>query len=155
MAFSPDKEVRVLAVASIGGHWEQLMVLKDLLEGYDSTFITTDQGLITANAISKSDIILDCNRDTPLRIIRSIARAGYVVVKRRPHVIISTGALPGLLCLAFGRLLGARTIWLDSIANAEKLSMCGFVAKYFSHHCLTQWEHLAQSPRVKYYGSVL
>jgi hypothetical protein len=131
------------------------MVLKDLLEGFDSTFITTDQGLITANSILKSNIILDCNRDTPLRLIRSIAGAGYVVVRSRPHVIISTGALPGLLCLAFGRLLGARTIWLDSIANAEKLSMCGVVAQYLSHHCITQWEHLTQLPRVKYYGSVL
>lgn len=131
------------------------MILKDLLEEYDSTFVTTDQGLIQANYIAKSSIIFDCNRDTPLRIIRSIAGAGYVVAKSRPHVIISTGALPGLLCLAFGRLFGAKTIWLDSIANAERLSMCGSIARYLSHYCITQWEHLSHIPRVKYYGSVL
>ena len=33
---------KVLAVASGGGHWEQLMLLRDTLDNYDVRFATTD-----------------------------------------------------------------------------------------------------------------
>ena len=36
-----------------------------------------------------------------------------------------TGAAPGYFAIRIGKLLGARTLWIDSIANAEELSMGG------------------------------
>ncbi len=43
-----------------------------------------------------------------------------LVLKLRPDVVISTGAAPGLLALAAAKwLTGARTIWIDSLANAD------------------------------------
>jgi UDP-N-acetylglucosamine:LPS N-acetylglucosamine transferase len=155
MTPTSDKKIRVLAVASVGGHWEQLMLLHDLLDSYDVTYATTEPGLISLNAIAKSYIVSDCNRNTPFELVKSLTQAIMVVIKVKPQVVISTGALPGLLCLIFGRVLGARTIWLDSVANAEKLSMCGNIARYISTVCVTQWKHLAVIPRVRYFGSIL
>jgi len=37
-------------------------------------------------------------------------------------VIVSTGAAPGYFAIVLGRLFGARTIWIDSMANIENLS---------------------------------
>ena len=70
-------------------------------------------------------------------------------------VVISTGAAPGLLCLPAARLIGARTLWIDSIANGERLSLSGRIARRLAHECLTQWEHLACEPKPKYRGAVL
>ena len=55
----------------------------------------------------------------------------------------------------FGRLLGARTIWVDSIANADELSLSGRKAGRFAHLWLTQWPELARAQGPHYQGAVL
>ena len=57
--------------------------------------------------------------------------------------------------MRFGRLMGARTIWLDSIANVEELSMSGRRIGHYVDLWLTQWPHLAQPEGPHYMGSVL
>lgn len=70
-------------------------------------------------------------------------------------MILSTGAAPGFFCILAGRLIGARTLWIDSVANGEELSMCGKLFRRFAHECCTQWEHLAGDTRPRYFGAVL
>jgi hypothetical protein len=57
--------------------------------------------------------------------------------------------------LLFGKLLGARTIWIDSIANAEQLSVSGAKVKPFADLWLTQWPHLVTKDGPDYKGAVL
>jgi hypothetical protein len=77
-----------------------------------------------------------------------------VVLRERPTVVVSTGAAPGYLAIRCARLLGARTVWIDSVANVEELSMSGRLASTTVDLCLTQWPHLAKG-RVRYMGAVL
>ena len=79
----------------------------------------------------------------------------FWVLIERPHVIITTGDSPGFYAMVFGKLVGARTIWIDSIANAEELSMAGRRAARFADLWLTQWSHLAGDEGPNYKGSVL
>ena len=44
--------------------------------------------------------------------------------------------------MRFGSLLGIRTLWLDSIANADELSLSGVKASKFATLALTQWPEL-------------
>ena len=60
-----------------------------------------------------------------------------------------------LLCLVAGKLHGARTIWLDSVANSETPSMSGKFARKFVTLWLTQWEHLARPDAGEYAGALL
>jgi hypothetical protein len=73
----------------------------------------------------------------------------------RPHVVVSTGAAPGYFALRLGRWFGARTVWIDSIANVEQLSMTGTLVRRFADRWLTQWPHLAQSGGPEFAGAVL
>jgi UDP-N-acetylglucosamine:LPS N-acetylglucosamine transferase len=146
---------KVLVVASKGGHWDQAMALRDVFAPYRIAYATTDRNLIASNAIEKAFTLPDCNRHTPLRILWAIVFSFWIVLRFRPDYVISTGALPGLFCILFGRLLGAETIWLDSVANAERLSMCGQVATRIATLTLTQWKHLARAEGPRYAGSVL
>jgi UDP-N-acetylglucosamine:LPS N-acetylglucosamine transferase len=142
-------------VASGGGHWMQMMLLKPLLCEYESQFATTVPGLAEASGVSvPCYIVPDCNRDNPLSVLRCFVRVLGLVARFRPHVVISTGAAPGIIALATGRCFGARTIWLESVANAEQLSMSGRIAVRVAHDCITQWEHLA-GPRVQFHGRLL
>jgi len=67
------------------------------------------------------------------------------MLKVRPDIVISTGASVGVLAARIGSLFGARTVWIDSIANAEQLSLSGHLAGKFVDVWLTQWEHLAEA----------
>jgi hypothetical protein len=51
--------------------------------------------------------------------------------------------------------LRARTIWIDSIANVERLSSSGAQARRVADVWLTQWEHLARPEGPEYWGAVL
>lgn len=150
-----NNATRVLAVASGGGHWEQLMLLRPTLAQYDIRFATTEPAVAAQHGIIAVDSLPDCNQNKPLQSALCALVAFRIVLRHRPQVILSTGAAPGFFCILAGRLIGARTLWIDSVANGEELSMCGKLSKRFAHECWTQWEHLAQGDRPRYFGSVL
>ncbi|WFL75977.1 glucuronosyltransferase [Altererythrobacter arenosus] len=146
---------RVLAVASGGGHWEQLMLLADAFAGHEVRFATTAAAQAEYFGVVDAMALPDCNLGQPLRSLGcAIVSLGHLV-RSRPDVVISTGAAPGLFCILWGRMLGAQTLWIDSIANAERLSLSGRLATRIAHRCLTQWEHLADGKRVQFAGGVL
>ena len=146
---------RVLAIASGGGHWHQLQLIRPAFDDHEVFYLVTLPGLAEESGVSRAAVIPDCNRHRPLAAVHSTVSVLWHVLRYRPHVVITTGALPGLIGLVFGRMIGARTIWVDSLANAEKLSMSGDMARRVSHLCLTQWEHVAERTGAEYAGSVL
>lgn len=149
------KNKRILAIASAGGHWQQLMQLRDAFEDHDTLFATTLEGLPEEFNAGKSVIVPDCNRDSKKSILRCSAKLIWVVLRHRPHVVVSTGALPGVIAIAFGRLTGAHTIWIDSVANAEEMSMSGRAAKFVAKSWVSQWQHVAAANGAVYAGEVL
>ena len=147
--------VKVLAVASSGGHFDQLMMLREVFDSHGAHYATTDPDMARARKIEGAHQLPDCNLNQPLRSLWCLFCSGWLVLKLRPKAVITTGAAPGLFCLLIGRLIGARTLWIDSVANADRLSLSGRIARHVAHGCLTQWEHLANDSGLQYAGSLL
>src|SRR5687768_147227 len=114
-ARSPRK--KILAVASSGGHWTQLLRLRPAFEGCEVVFVTTHPASRAEVAPHRFHCVPDANRKSKLRVLLLMLRTLLVVLRERPDMVISTGAAPGYFAVRFGRLLGARTLWLESIAN--------------------------------------
>lgn len=146
---------RVLAVASGGGHWVQLQRLRPALEGHEVAFVTTHQGYADEAAPYRFHVVNDASRSRKLGLVLLAFRMLAILVRERPHVIISTGAAPGYLALRIGRLFGSRTIWIDSIANVEEMSLAGRLARRYADVWLTQWPHLETPEGPRFVGSVL
>lgn len=144
-----------MAVASGGGHWDELMLIKPALDRFDPLFVTTNKGLAVRDHVERVQLMPDANRDQPLDALRCLVAAFWVIRANRPRVLVTTGALPGLFCLIWARLFGARTVWVDSIANSDKASLSGRFARPFAHLWLTQWEHLADGKSMHFEGAVL
>lgn len=156
---------RVLAVASGGGHWIQLRRLRPAWAGCAVTYVTTRAGYgaevagdaremaqdtaqetvegVPGRPSPRFFVVPDANRSQPLRLLRQLAAIAWIVLRTRPHAVVTTGAAPGYFAIRLGRLVGARTVWVDSIANAEELSLSGRRAGPHADLWLTQWEHLA------------
>ncbi|MEO0621175.1 MAG: UDP-N-acetylglucosamine--LPS N-acetylglucosamine transferase [Pseudomonadota bacterium] len=155
---------RVMVVASAGGHWVQLFRMRPAWAGCAVTYVTTDPGYgaeVVADAAARGEpepayrTVTDANRWQKLRLARQALEIGWLVLRRRPQAIVTTGAAPGYFALRFGRLIGARTIWVDSIANAEELSLSGARAGRHSDLWLTQWPHLVRPDGPDHKGAVL
>jgi len=146
---------KVLAVASSGGHWVQLRRIVPAFADFEVVYVTVLKSYRSQVPENRFYSVNDATRWDKLGLVMLAIRLAWIICKERPHVVVSTGAAPGYFALLFGRLFGARTIWIDSIANIEDLSMSGSHVGRYADLWLTQWPHLARTEGPHYGGSVL
>lgn len=157
------RRTRVLAIASGGGHWVQLLRLRPAFAGADVHYVTVRRGYEADLDRSPGGIdegrrlfvIKDATRWDKLGLVQMALQLVWILLRVRPDVVISTGAAPGYFAIRLGRLLGARTLWLDSIANVEEISMTGRLVGRHADRWLTQWPHLAAPDGPDCRGAVL
>lgn len=134
---------RVLLVASGGGHWVQLMRMKAAWAEQDVAYVTVQEAYRSQVPDARFYAVADATRWDRWLLVTMTLQIVRILWRERPEVIVTTGAAPGAVALRLGRFFGARTVWIDSIANVETLSMSG---KKIGPHVdlwLTQWSHLA------------
>lgn len=147
---------KVLAVASIGGHWIQLLrIVKPLSADVEVVYVSTHEKCETMIGDAKFYKVDDFSRWNLYKIVPSFFKAIKIVMKENPKAIISTGAAPGLVMLLAAKCLGKKTIWVDSIANVTRLSFSGRIALKFVSITYTQWPELADEQNIFYVGNVL
>lgn len=159
-----DHPPRVLAIASAGGHWVQLLRLAPAFDGCEMHFATSfPEARAEAEALAEErgqpkpgfHSFTNANIRTRRRLLRQMIEVVAIVLTVRPQVIVSTGASAGYFAIRAGRLLGARCLWLDSLANVEKPSLSGRRAGPIADLYLTQWPHLATEEGPEFRGTVL
>jgi UDP-N-acetylglucosamine:LPS N-acetylglucosamine transferase len=146
---------RVLAIASSGGHWTQLVRLSSALAGHQVTWVTTNPGYRDKAPPGEFRAIRDASLWDKPGLLIMLGQISRLVLTLRPDIILSTGAAPGYFAIRVGHSIGARSIWVDSIANAEELSLSGRRIGRYADLWLTQWEHLARPEGPHFVGSVL
>lgn len=134
-------------ISSPGGHKVELELLTKEL-GFLNSII------IEAGNKNKKPYIVDCSKSTPFKVFLCVIQIFLIFVKNRPRFIISTGAAPGAIAIILGKLFGAKTIWVDSMANIEKVSLSGKICLKFCDQFYSQWEHLA-CDNIKFEGGIL
>jgi len=146
--------VKVLAVASGGGHWVQLRRTIPAFDGHEVVYLTIHPAYARDVPGARVHVVNDATRWDRWGSLVLALRVLWVLLRERPDVVISTGAAPGFFAIWIGRRLGARTVWLDSIANVEAVSMSGRMVRRHAHLWLTQWPHLAGPEGPEYAGRV-
>jgi UDP-N-acetylglucosamine:LPS N-acetylglucosamine transferase len=147
---------RILAVASAGGHWVQLARLSEAFADSDTLYVTTVGGQTAPSGNRPVAKVLDGSRNEPWRLAFASMQIALLMLRFRPHAVITTGAAPGYLALRLGKLRGCRTVWLDSIANAEEISLSARLARPYADLWLTQWEDLSRKTAgLEFWGRVL
>jgi UDP-N-acetylglucosamine:LPS N-acetylglucosamine transferase len=146
---------KVLAVASGGGHWVQLLRLLPAMDDCQVKFVTVNPAYRPQVAAYDFYNVNDATRWNKIGLIRMLLKLLIILLKERPDVVISTGAAPGYFAIRLGKLLGARTIWLDSIANVTSLSLSGQKIGPTADLWLTQWKHLATPDGPQFAGQVI
>ena len=148
----PKRNTKVLAAASCGGHWEQLLRIREAWHGCDTVYLTTKKGydrFIIDESKGESGckismrVVPDASRWSILSLIRQSIGVAFVIIMEKPDVVVTTGASVGFFSVFFAKKIGCKTIWIDSIANSEEISLSGKRAASHSDVWITQWRHLA------------
>jgi UDP-N-acetylglucosamine:LPS N-acetylglucosamine transferase len=151
------ESLRIGLVASAGGHLNELLKATQTCINGNTFAVTTSEAVSGAlQKVGKVYAVGECNRQHPFRVMVLLLRCVWIVLLRRPDVIISTGAAVGCVMCLLAKLTGARVVWLDSITNVEHLSLSGRLVRPFADLFLVQWPELVQEYRgVEYIGAVI
>lgn len=146
---------KVMAVASVGGHWVQLLCITKAMEPcYDIVYCSTHTKCATMVNGHEFYQVKDFSRWNVWKLPFVLFRFIRIIQKVKPVVVFTTGAAPGLTALLAAKLCGVKTVWIDSIANIEHLSASGRIACCFADRIYTQWENLAKD-KIVYKGNIL
>ena len=139
---------KILAVASIGGHWVQLLrIARPLEERYEVVYMSTHPKCKSMVGTCRFHTMMDFSRWNAWKMLPASFNILGILLKERPTAIVTTGAA------ILGRMTRTKTIWIDSVANVQTMSACGKLARKFATHVYTQWPGLA-SAQVHYAGNI-
>ncbi len=152
-----QKPIKICLAASAGGHLSQLLRLSDGWERHETVYIvTTELVRDVLSELGKVYVVGECNRQHPIKVFKVLLRCTRIVLREKPHVVISTGAAAGCIACFIGKLLGAKVIWIDSVANVEKLSLSGRMVRYVADLLIVQWPELTDKyDKAEYVGAII
>lgn len=133
----------------------ELTRLSSAFEGHAVVYATVDKAYCKETGSARFYTIRDVTRWNKLRWVQTFVKLAYIILREQPDVVISTGALPGYFSLRLAKWLRIKTIWVDSIANVEELSLSGQMIGKYADLWLTQWPQLAKPDGPLYRGTVL
>jgi len=144
---------KIALICSSGGHLFELLRLRECFSDQPHfwvTFLTEDaQILLQDQRVYWA--YYPTNRSLT-KFAKNLFLAGKILRRERPTHIITTGAGVAVPFIYLARLFGAKTIYLESLARIDGLSLSGKLVYFFVDHFLVQWEELARRYRRAVYG---
>ena len=138
---------KICFVSSSGGHFEQLMMLKPLMEKYDSYVVTEklDYSIKVENLPVK--YVLSINRTDKTFIFKffyNFIKSFFIVACNRPNFVISTGAMAAVPIMIWTKVFGGKVIYIESFAKIDSPNITGKIAYKFADQFYVQWESMKE-----------
>lgn len=149
---------KICFAASSGGHFEQLMMLKPLMDKYDS-FILTEKTKYTLSD-EKHDIMYmrQVNRrewNWIFAIIYNAIKSLFIFFREKPDVIVCTGALAMLPMCLICKMFRKKLIFIESFAKVTSATQTGKFLYKYADEFYVQWEQMLKVyPKAKYMGGI-
>ena len=153
-----DKTVKICFAASSGGHYEQLLMLKPLMEKYDS-FVITEETLYKVKINGeKMYYMKQVNRKEKTFIPRMLAntiRSLKIYLEEKPDVVICTGVLAMIPICLISKLAGKKQIYKESFAKVTSATQTGKLLYKYADQFYVQWEQMLEIyPKAIYLGGI-
>lgn len=147
------KKKKIGFVASSGGHFEQLMMLKPLTKKYDSFILTEKTKYSPKIDNTRIYFVKQINRkerNTFFKIISIFFVSLNVFLKEKPDVIITTGVLATIPICLIAKLFRKKVIYIESFAKITSPTKTGKFIYRFADQFYVQWETM-----LKYYPNAI
>lgn len=149
--------MKIGLVCSHGGHLTETMQILNAFEGHD-IFFATYHNAREAEVQAIAHAYFTPNIGTSVwRMFWALLWAWRILRRERPDAIVSLGAEIALPFFYLSKLLGIRTIFIESWCRVENLSKTGRLVYPIADVFLVQWPQLLQvcGPKARYQGAVI
>ncbi len=155
---SKEKKIKLCFAASSGGHYEQLLMLKPLMEKYDSIIITEKTSYHTAIQGKKMYYMKQVNRKEISflwSMLINVFRSLKIYIKEKPDVVICTGVLAVIPICLMCKLFRKKLIYIESFAKITSPTETGKLLYKFADQFYVQWESMLEFyPKAIYLGGI-
>lgn len=136
---------KICFAASSGGHFEQLMMLEPIMEQSNS-FILTEKTQYSVKH-NKHDVcyLHQVNRKEKfwfwfffINAVKSL----FIFIKKKPDVVICTGALAMLPMCLQAKMFGKKLIFIESFAKVTTPTETGKFLYKYADRFYVQWESM-------------
>lgn len=159
-----------------GGHFSQMMALKELFESYHSVLVTDNvratkdmQNLKNIGHIEYAFAMAKKRKRLSAATGKGNNRFEFLVAylklfwecrkiwnKYRPVAIISTGSNIAVPLFIIGRLKGSKLIFIETRAKVYSKSMTGHIVGKLAHIVFVQWPEMKRIyPKALYCGTLV
>ena len=136
--------MKLCLVCSSGGHFLQLYYLKELWGEYDHFWVTfphNDTKFLLKNE-KKYWAHYPTNRNIK-NFVKNLFFATKILWKEKPCAVISTGAGVAVPFVYLAKVLGLKTIYIESLTRTKAFSLSGKLVYPVVNHMFVQWPELA------------
>lgn len=144
--------MKVLLVGSTGGHFKALCQLSDFWQQHDRFWVTFKSSH-TRTVLQEETVYWafgPTNRNLP-NLVCNLFLAVSVLLRERPDVVLSTGAGVAVPFLVLGKMMGSKTVFVESFTRVQELSLSARLALPCIDKLYVQWESLqAKYPRSEF-----
>lgn len=149
---------KICFIASTGGHFEQLMMLKPLMNQYESFIVTEKTHYSVLKNKQKVYYLNQVNRNEksfiPKMILNTIKTLN-IFLKENPDVVISTGALATIPMCIISKMFRKKLIFIESFAKVNSATLTGKLIYKFADQFYVQWEEMLNIyPKAVYKGGI-
>lgn len=152
-------EIKICFAASSGGHYEQLLMLKPLMEKYNSFIITEKTGYrLTTVKNRKTYLLRQINRKRisfPILLLINSLHSFGIFLKERPNIVICTGVISMIPICLIAKLFRKKLIFIESYAKIHSPTLSGRFLYKFADQFYIQWKELeTYYPKAIYKGGI-
>lgn len=145
-------KAKVCIPASSGGHLTHMRMLMPVIEkAHDRFWVTFDKA--DANAALAGERVYHCffptNRNVKNTVRNTILSIG-ILRKERPDLIISSGAAVAVPFFLVGKLMGAKTVYVEVFDRIDAPTLTGRLVRRFTDLFVVQWPEMTSV----YQGSI-
>ena len=149
--------MKILLVCSHGGHLTETLALLPAFAGHELVFATYHSAR-AAEVRALAPAYFTNNIGTSAwRMALACPWAWNILRRERPDAVVSLGAEIALPFLYAGRLLGIRTLFIESWCRIEGLSLTGRLVYPVVDAFYVQWPQLLRAcgPKAQFFGAVV
>ena len=144
--------------ASSGGHYEQILMLKPLMEKYDSFLITEKTTYKAELKEEKIYYLHQVNRKEllfPIVMIGNSFRSLFIFIEERPDVVITTGVLAMMPICLLAKIFHKKRIYIESFAKVTTPTETGKLMYKYADQFYVQWPQMKDIyPNAIYLGGI-
>ncbi|MEE1051672.1 MAG: PssD/Cps14F family polysaccharide biosynthesis glycosyltransferase [Lachnospiraceae bacterium] len=148
--------MKICLVGSSGGHLTHLYMLKPFWEKHERFWVTFDKE--DARSILKDEKVYYCyyptNRSAKALAINT-KLAMQLIKQEKPDLIISTGAAVAVPFFYIGKMMGAKTVYIEVFDRIDKSTMTGRIVYPIADRFIVEWEEMKKVyPKAINLGSI-